>query len=337
MADFSLTTLFVVPDGNTIPTTGSTEDLVAGKFGFFRNDYTPATAANAAAAPYIYLAQGRANKELLASKRSDKLSKSRVSEFYKVSGVGTTQNQITEVSAISVKIPDEVTFTFRLFSNYIDIAFFNGLTRSVTVPAACGTDGTAISDEAIVDAVIAKAAQDVYISKFLTLTKTGTDAGGDVKLVVTGKALDKYGRVSDDIDTNQFEYDRLTFKVYVYKATETTADFFTLDKCHLLATVTTTQESSYIKGVSEEITILQERFYSFQAHMKHLYRHSGWNQMYEDYVKPNSIYDTYVIKYKPVESEPGVDAQIIIAAIQGQTTTLEAILTAAIGAPANKT
>ncbi len=38
--DFSLTTLFVVPVGNALPSSGSTQDLVAGKFGFFKPDYS---------------------------------------------------------------------------------------------------------------------------------------------------------------------------------------------------------------------------------------------------------------------------------------------------------
>ena len=74
MADFSLTTLFVVPTSQTaLPVAGSTQDLGAGVFGFFRNDYTLATAANVAAAPYFYIAQGRANTYLQGSKRSDRI------------------------------------------------------------------------------------------------------------------------------------------------------------------------------------------------------------------------------------------------------------------------
>ena len=35
MADFSLTTLFVVPVGNTLPSSGSTQNLTAGQVGIF--------------------------------------------------------------------------------------------------------------------------------------------------------------------------------------------------------------------------------------------------------------------------------------------------------------
>jgi hypothetical protein len=56
MADFSLTTLFVVPVGQTaLPSSGSTQNLTAGQFGIFKSDYTLATAANIAASPYFYV------------------------------------------------------------------------------------------------------------------------------------------------------------------------------------------------------------------------------------------------------------------------------------------
>lgn len=82
MADFSLTTLFVVPVGNSLPSPGtSTQDLTAGQFGIFRSDYSVATAGNIAAKPYFYLAQGRVNTYLQGSKRSDKIASSQVSEW----------------------------------------------------------------------------------------------------------------------------------------------------------------------------------------------------------------------------------------------------------------
>ena len=75
MSDFSLTTLFVVPVGQTaLPSSGSTQDLTAGQVGFFKNDYSVATAANIAAAPYFYVAQGRQTTYLQGSKRSDKIT-----------------------------------------------------------------------------------------------------------------------------------------------------------------------------------------------------------------------------------------------------------------------
>ena len=103
MADFSLTTLFVVPVGTSIASSGSTQDLVAGQVGFFDKDYqatvTPSTS------PYFYVAQGRVNTYLQGSKRSDKIAgcgdsaacKSNVTEWYKVAGCPTPAVQITDV------------------------------------------------------------------------------------------------------------------------------------------------------------------------------------------------------------------------------------------------
>ena len=109
MADFSLTTLFVVPVGNTLPSSGSTQDLTAGQVGFFTNTYAVANAGNIAAAPYFYVAQGRTNTYLQGSKRSDKISASNVSEWYKVTGNPVAANQVTEVGNFNVKAGEVVT------------------------------------------------------------------------------------------------------------------------------------------------------------------------------------------------------------------------------------
>ncbi|MEI6186992.1 MAG: hypothetical protein WCP46_00625 [Alphaproteobacteria bacterium] len=98
MSDYSLTTLFVVPVGNSLPTTGGPQDLAAGQFGIFLDTYAVANAGNIAAAPYFYLAQGRTNTYLQGSKRSDKISAAGVINWYKSSGssaVATTQATTT--------------------------------------------------------------------------------------------------------------------------------------------------------------------------------------------------------------------------------------------------
>ena len=73
MADFSLTTLFVVPVGQTtFPSSGSTQDLTAGQVGIFSNAYAATnTPGNF---PYFYVAQGRTNTYLQGSKRSEKIA-----------------------------------------------------------------------------------------------------------------------------------------------------------------------------------------------------------------------------------------------------------------------
>src|SRR6185436_11372554 len=127
MSDFSLTTLFVVPVGNTLPSSGSTQDLTPGQFGIFRNDYTVANAGNIAAAPYFYIAQGRTNNYLQGSKRSDKIKgcatancTSNVTDWRKVVGCPTAATQVTDVSGFNVQCGDILTLTLRAHSSYID-------------------------------------------------------------------------------------------------------------------------------------------------------------------------------------------------------------------------
>jgi len=76
MADFSLTTLFVVPVGQTaLPSSGSisTQSLTAGQVGIFNSAYVAVDGTTINASPYFYVAQGRENTYLQASKRSDEL------------------------------------------------------------------------------------------------------------------------------------------------------------------------------------------------------------------------------------------------------------------------
>src|SRR6202000_742782 len=197
--DFSLTTLFILPPGNTLPTTGTTSDLTPSQFGVFLQDYTVATTGNIAAAKYIYLAQGR-NVVLpgVGSKRSDKIKASNVIEWYKVPAVKTFGPEIVQVNNFTVQCGETVTFTFRLHSSYIDTGFFNGLQKSYTVQAPCcncGTDPcTNLDVTALLDALIAKiqaeSIVEAYsINRFLSFQRVGS--GSNATLLVTGKLLDK--------------------------------------------------------------------------------------------------------------------------------------------------
>jgi hypothetical protein len=199
MADFSLTTLFVVPVGNTLPSSGSTQNLTAGQFGIFRSDYTVANAGNIAAKPYFYLAQGRTNTYLQGSKRSDKIASSQVSEWYKVVGNPVAANQVTEIGNFNVKAGDVVTFTLRAHSSYIDTLYFNGFTRSITVVAPClecGGDPCAEVDvPAFIDQAILKFEQEapgnnpdnISFNTFYQFQRVGNDQ--NAKLVISGKPL----------------------------------------------------------------------------------------------------------------------------------------------------
>src|SRR6478736_10216586 len=282
MSDFSLHTLFVVPVGNTLPSSGSTQDLTAGQFGIFRNDYTVANAGNIAAAPYFYLAQGRTNTYLQGSKRSNRIAGvnntsgqgSNVIEWYKVSGCSTAVTQVTDVSGWNVKCGDIITLTLRAHSSYLDTLYFNGFTRSVTVQAPCcdcGADPCDTTDvPALIDALITKLNQaaagtnsdNISLSQFYQFQRLGT--GDTSYLRITGKALTAYGQPCD-VAAFPHEYDRMWFNTFVYSGPATTADFIVTDNCNLVAEEFVRQRASYATGTSKEIAQLEKNYYSYQA------------------------------------------------------------------------
>ena len=229
MADFSLTTLFVVPVGNTLPSTGSTQDLTAGQVGIFGSDYTVANAGNIADFPYFYVAQGRVNTYLQGSKRSDKIAgcpsgnscKTNVTEWYKSSGCATAVNQVTDVVNFTVKPGEIITLTLRGFSSYLNTLYFNGFTRSVTVNAPCLQCGdnpcTDVDVPALIDALILKLEahapgdnpDNIYLTQFYQFQRIGDDQNAILR--ITGKPLTKYGQPCD-VAAFPWEYDRFYFR-----------------------------------------------------------------------------------------------------------------------------
>jgi hypothetical protein len=359
MADFSLTTLFVVPVGeDKLPSSGSTQDLTAGQVGFYKSDYSIATALDIASSPYFYVAQGRVNTYLQGSKRSDKIKgcptgsgcSSNVTEWYKVSGCPTAANQITEVTGFSVQCGESVTLTLRAHSSYIDTLYFNGFTRSVTVQAPCcdcGGDPCAdVDTSALIDQFILKLTaqapginpDNISFNTFYTFE----NVGGTI-LRITGKSLTKYGQPCD-VAAFPFEYDRMSFRTFVYAGPATTADFIVADACNFVAEAVITQRASYATGTSAEIAQLEKNFYSYQAgYLKHLYRMNGYNENFESWVSNGVTYDTYYIKfneYNKSEYQWGdyimEDSTVIIAAPNSDENDISAdiqeILEAALGA-----
>jgi hypothetical protein len=363
MADFSLTTLFVVPVGQvTLPSAGSTQNLTAGQVGVFTNTYALATAGTIAAAPYFYIAQGRTNTYLQGSKRSDKIAgslnvggKANVTEWYKVAGCATPSNQVTDIKNFHVGCGEEVTITLRAQSSYIDTLYYNGYTKSVTVTApCCACDGgdpcVDVDVPKLIDAFIAKFAQrapginsdNVTFSNFYQFQRIGNDA--DAILRISGKPLTKYGNPCD-VAAFPYEYDRMTFRTFVYSGPATTADFIVADTCNIVADANITQRASYATGSSDEIAQLEKNYYSYQAgYLKHLYRMAGYNQNFDSFVAAGSTYDTYYIRFNEIDKAAynwgdyiPEDSTVIIAAVSGGAfaTALQAVLVAALGAVAS--
>ena len=362
MADFQLTTLFVVPVGNTLPSSGSTQDLTAGQVGIFLNDYSVATAGNIAAAPYFYVAQGRTNTYLQGSKRSDKISgcpggsscKSNVTEWYKSVGCPTPVNQVTDVVNFTVKPGEVVTLTLRGFSSYLETLYFNGFTRSVTVNAPClecgGDPCTDVDVPALIDDLIYHLELDapgnnpdnITLSQFYQFQRLGNDQNAFLR--ITGKPLTKYGQPCD-VAAFPFEYDRFYFRTFIFSGPATTADFIVDDPCNTVAEPIVRQRSNYAVGTSAEVQQLEKNFYSYQAgYLKHLYRMNGYNENFESWVTDGTTYDLYYIRFNEYDRSAYQwgdyimeDSMVIIAVPNGATSGIEAILVAGLGAVAGDT
>jgi hypothetical protein len=362
MADFSLTTLFVVPVGNTLPSSGSTQNLTAGQVGIFLNDYSVATASNIDDAPYFYVAQGRTNTYLQGSKRSDKIAgcvtggacKSNVTEWYKSLGCPTPVNQVTDVVDFTVKPGETITLTLRGFSSYLETLYFNGFTRSVTVNAPClecgGDPCTDVDVPALIDELILKLESrapgdnpdNIYLSQFYQFQRLGNNQSAFLR--ITGKPLTKYGQPCD-VAAFPWEYDRFYFRTFIFAGPATTADFIVDDPCNRVATPVIRQRSNYAVGTSAEVQQLEKNFYSYQAgYLKHLYRMNGYNENFESWVTDGQIYDLYYIRFNEYDKSAYQwgdyiyeDSMVIIAVPENQTSGIEAILVAALGAVAGDT
>tara|TARA_R110002124_G_scaffold81826_3_gene215306 strand:- start:5222 stop:6358 length:1137 start_codon:yes stop_codon:yes gene_type:complete len=361
MSTFALTTLFVVPVGQTtLPSTGSTQDLTKGQVGFFNSSYATVTAGTIAASPYFYVAQGRENTYLQGSKRSDKIKgcpsagascNSNVTEWYKASGCDTAANQITDVTDFKVQCGEIVTLTLRAFSSYINTLYFNGFTRSVTVQAPCCECGgdvcTDVDTNALINSLIVKLNQsapgdnpdNVSFKSFFTFE----NVGGTI-LRIHGKPLTKYGQPCD-VAAFPFEYDRMYFNTFIYDGPATTADFIVADSCNIVATSTITQNSTYPSGLAAEWKQAEINYYSYQAgYLKSLYRMGGYNENFESYVTEGTVYDSYYIRFN--EYDKGAyqwgdyihqDSIVMIAvpneaSVAGIATAVEAVLVGALGA-----
>ena len=368
MSTFALTTLFVVPVGESLPSSGtkSTQDLAAGELGFFSSNYAAVDATDIAASPYFYVAQGRSNTYLQGSKRSDKIKgcpgqsatppvavktcNSNVTEWYKVSGCATAANQITDITDFKVQCGEILTVTLRAFSNYINTLYFNGFTRSVTVQAPCCECGGDVCTDVDVNALInslivafnkkapGNNPDNVSFDSFFSFE----NVGGTI-LRIHGKPLTKYGQPCD-VAAFPFEYDRMYFNSFVYEGPATTADFIVADACNIVATSSVVQNSSYPSGLSAEWKQAEINYYSYQAgYLKSLYRMGGYNENFESYVADNIVYDSYYIRFNEYDKAAyqwgdyiHMDNIVIIAvpnndASAGQSANIQAVLVAALG------
>lgn len=372
--DFSLTTMFVLPSGNTLPTTGSTENLLAGQLGVFRNDYSVATAGNLGSTPYVYVAQGRKeNIPDVGTKRSDRIATvnapiRKVVDFYKITAEPDVPLQSTIASAFEFTCGEEYWFTIRAHSNYIETGFFNGLTQSVRVLAPCcdcGEDPCTTVDDAAINSMLDQAIAQFQItgagtqgniqtgvfsrvvSSYVDVYRTGS--GATASLVFQAKPLPVEAISCADFSLNPWMYDRLWFQIFVTKAPATTQDYEVFERCDNVATITVTNRSLFPRGSYEELAWMEKYYYSYQSPaFKALVVNNAWNGAYETYLEPGVFYDTYYVRFLSYQNNYTwdnalpQDETVIIAVPTGQTAGLEAILVAAFGpvadlSPANVT
>jgi hypothetical protein len=156
---------------------------------------------------------------------------------------------------------------------------------------------------------------------------TGADCVAGVK--IEGRTLDKYGNPCNPLSW-PYEYDKLTFEVFAYKGAPTSQDFLTYDRCDNIP-ITTTQKSTFPKGLGDEIYELEKQYYSYQTTMKHIFWNTDYNGAFVRYSDPNTVYDTYVLKFKSPDlntwSETSrQDESVIIAVPTGTGQAIEQFL-----------
>lgn len=346
--DFSLTTVYVVPPSNTLATTGTTANLAAGQFSVFRPDYTPATNGNIAATKYIMFAQGRIEQfPGLGTKKSDKIYANKVTSWYKVVAEETASVQITDFTDFTLHCDESVSLSLRMLSGYIDISYFNGLTRTFTVKTpCCDCDGdpcavlSADDTQDVVDEFVAKINAEPTVSRFVVAERLGT--GLDSSIRVTGLPLDVYGNPCDLI-AFPYEYDRTYFWGWVYKDTATTQDLQLFeDPCDPVATATVLQRATYPKGSSDQVAQMEKDYWSYQVPaFKDFNKDVAFNQFYESYVTPGTFYDQYVLEFETPDkytwaSYVPQDERVVIFVPTGEAGTLETMLVTKFGQIENK-
>ncbi len=351
MADQALTTLFVVPTANTLPTSGSTNNLTSGQFGIFLPDNSPATVGTVGTANYIYLAQGRnIYSPIEGSLKSDQIMPKNVIKWYKVLGSLSANNQVTTITSLTAGCNENVSITLRLSSYYINAAYKNGLTRSVMVTTPCcdcgenPCDTLAAADvESTMQALAQAINDDEILNNYVTAGTNGS--GATTSIWIQGLPINTYGQgTSTDLTNFPYQYDRAYFWTFVYSGPELTTDYNVIDSCNSVATTTIVQRASFAPaGAPYEIQQMERDFFYDQHDMRQIFSNVNFNGEYLTYVDSAAAYDQYWINfYEPIINgrEVGVsqkDEWVCIAIPQGAASEagMLAILTAFLGTPEN--
>lgn len=301
MSDFSLTQVYVLDSDNTLPSPGTyMQSLTSGQVGVFGPDYNAVNSSTITSVPYIYVAQGKLiNLPMTSTPRTDKIYTKNIIDWYKVTAEPIATLQITQVNGFSFLCDQDINLTLRLFSNYINAAYFNGLTRTVTVRTPCCECGEApcdtVSPDDVVTALANKINAEPVLSKYVTANKTGT--GDTATLTIYGKQLDIYGNECV-LPAFPYEYDRMDFYTFLYSGPETTQDYVVYDRCDIPGTVTVLQRATYVSGSSSEVKQMEKNYWSYNTLFKHIFFNPLYNGAFVSNVVDGTFYDMFVIKFK---------------------------------------
>ena len=363
MSDFSVTSLFVVSNQNAtignVPTTGSTNNLVPGQLGIFLPDNTPATTATVGNAKYIYFAQGRnVYAPGQGTRKSDFIYNipGQIINWYSVQGGATYNVQISNINNISPGCQQDFSVTFRLSSKYIDVAYFNGLTRTVMVTTPCCNCGsnpcdtlTAAQIGTIYEQLGLLINADEILSQYVQASVGSVDGSGNAtSLNVAALPLNVYGQgTSPDLTNFPYQYDRVYFWTYLMEGPNLTTDYEVADYCNPFGNVTILQRASYPQNTAVEVMQLEKDLFSYQASYPHIFSNVNYNGEFQSYVDSTQAYTLYYIQFW-AQYNTGRDVgttrmdETVIVAIPTDgagtaTTQIPAILTAFLGAPDSET
>lgn len=353
--NFSKRAIWVFPVGNALPTTGSSENLTLGQVGVFKdNARTAATAGNISTANFIQLIQGRSIYDQRGSKHSGNIKANHVKKYYKVTGSATAAVEFGEFSNFTAQCGETLSLTLEGHSSYLDTISYNGFVRSLVIETPCCECGedpcTTVSNEAIIDLFI-QAARNINnvqnvtvdpsaatINTFWVFEKLGT--GPSARLRVTAKPLTADGKFCN-LSLNPYEYDRMWFRAFAYKQPASTVDFYVYDNCDVIADWVYLQRSTYPRGTYDQIYQQEIDLDSYLNVQKFNYENSAFNQWFETYATPGTVYDQYYIIFRDLDEDPEFnayitqDSTVILAVPQAQSSALEAVLSPYLGAVTN--
>lgn len=343
----TLTTLFVVPTGNTLPTINTNAQLTGTQFGIFLPNQAPATVANAGSAAYLFMSQNRNVASYNeGTKNSDFIYAKNILYWYKVTGSLAVNRQITTISALNAGCQEDISVTLRLDSYYIRMNYFNGLTRSVMVTTpccACGSNPcTTLQPSDIAATMVSLATEinaDPILSKYVVATNGGS--GATTTVIISALPLANYAINSCDLTNFPYQHDKLFFKTFVRSGPDLTTDYEVTDICNVVATVTLTQAATFIQNTPDEVKQMEKNYFSYQADLGAIFSNPNYNGEFQSYVDSASAYDLYYLVFaEPINTSMevgvGTDRETVIIAIpngDSSETPIVNILTAAFGTP----